>query len=257
MPPKKSTKKTSTSNEKEKPVTEKEEHDYLLPDPEISDQKFVLISFLKTNSLYKGIDDDISESGKKENKKKKTEIDEKIKGITVSGIKIRGCYATKEEAEKRAKMLQSCDPYFNIYIGDMGHWLPFDDNTEKAKTTEYENQELNKLMKTYVQQQEDAKEYHQIRTSQMKQNAISEAVKKSIDNKDVTDSKKDTNDDDSKSIKKEQLDVLTEKERQELINEKKKKMIEDENARKETIDTLRKLEDELQEKLAELKKQEK
>ena len=29
------------------------------------------------------------------------------------------------------------DPYHNIYVGNVGKWLPFEDNPEKAKDNNY------------------------------------------------------------------------------------------------------------------------
>ena len=45
---------------------------------------------------------------------------------TMRGLKIRGSYGQKEEAEGKAKKLQKMDPDHNIYVGQVGKWLPWD-----------------------------------------------------------------------------------------------------------------------------------
>ena len=45
---------------------------------------------------------------------------------TVRGIKIRGVYDTMREAQIRAKVLQRKDKLFNVFVGQVGYWLPWD-----------------------------------------------------------------------------------------------------------------------------------
>jgi hypothetical protein len=45
---------------------------------------------------------------------------------SVRGLKVRGVYATQSEAELRSKKLQRMDPLHNIYVGEIGKWLPWD-----------------------------------------------------------------------------------------------------------------------------------
>ena len=39
------------------------------------------------------------------------------------GVKIRGAFATRDEASNHAKRLQKEDPVFDIYVVEMGKWL--------------------------------------------------------------------------------------------------------------------------------------
>lgn len=68
---------------------------------------------------------------------------------TMHGLKVRGVYSTQEQAVARAKALHKKDPYFNVYVADVGEWLPWDPDPEQVPESEYQNQELNKLMKQY------------------------------------------------------------------------------------------------------------
>jgi hypothetical protein len=71
---------------------------------------------------------------------------------TVHGLKVRGVYSTHEQACARAKALAKKDPIFNIYVAEVGEWLPWDPNPDDVQEGEYANEELNKLMKAYKEQ---------------------------------------------------------------------------------------------------------
>jgi hypothetical protein len=73
------------------------------------------------------------------------------------GLKIRGSYGQKEEAEARAKKLQKMDPDHNIYVGQVGKWLPWDPSPSAIPDQEYAEDQLNTLMKRY-KDNEDARD---------------------------------------------------------------------------------------------------
>jgi hypothetical protein len=79
---------------------------------------------------------------------------------TVRGLKIRGSYSTKEEADMRAKKLQKSDPDHNIYVGQVGKWLPWDPSPSAIQEQEYAEDELNTLMKKYKENEEAREEFH-------------------------------------------------------------------------------------------------
>ena len=62
------------------------------------------------------------------------------------GVKLRGTFATQEEAELRARLLREQDPNHNVYVGPVGVWLPFNPAAYKTGRTEYLEKELNDLM---------------------------------------------------------------------------------------------------------------
>lgn len=68
---------------------------------------------------------------------------------TIRGIKIRGVYPTKKEADIHVQKIKSLDPHHNIWVGDLGAWLPFSDNPNSIDSQEYGNEQLNSLMKEY------------------------------------------------------------------------------------------------------------
>ena len=79
---------------------------------------------------------------------------------TMRGLKIRGSYSTREEAESRAKKLQKSDPDHNIYVGQVGKWLPWDPSPSAIQEQEYAEEELNNLMKKYKENEEAREEFH-------------------------------------------------------------------------------------------------
>ena len=87
------------------------------------------------------------------------------KDSTLTGLKVRGVFSDYEKACEHAKLVQSLDKYHNVYVGEMGKWLPFDPDPESKTSgdSEYGNEELNKMMKNYKKNQENAKLMHQHR----------------------------------------------------------------------------------------------
>ena len=73
---------------------------------------------------------------------------------TVRGVKVRGSYDTLQEAQAKAKKLQQTDRNFNVYIGQVGYWLPWDPNPHSVENQEYAEPELNNLVKEYRKNQE-------------------------------------------------------------------------------------------------------
>jgi hypothetical protein len=111
-------------------------------------QKFVCLSFLK------------SEDNK----------------VTLSGIKIRGVFEKYEDACVYAKKVQEIDKYFNVFVGEMGKWLPFDPNPSKVENAEYTNDQLNNIMKEYKLNQEKAKIYYEKQKNEKMVKSLTESL---------------------------------------------------------------------------------
>ena len=65
------------------------------------------------------------------------------------GLKIRGVYDTHKEASIRAQVLRKKDPNFHVFVGQVGYWLPWDPEAEGVQEQEYQEQQLNDLVKMY------------------------------------------------------------------------------------------------------------
>jgi hypothetical protein len=79
---------------------------------------------------------------------------------TVRGLKVRGSYSTQEEATARAKKLQRNDTIHNIYVAEVGKWLSWDPNPNNVANQEYQEEELNSLMKAYKDNEEQRETFY-------------------------------------------------------------------------------------------------
>jgi hypothetical protein len=80
---------------------------------------------------------------------------------TVRGLKVRGVYDTYAEAVGRAKTLQKLDPSFNVYVGQVGFWLPWDPEPMDVADQEYADDQLNQLMKKYKENESQRDEFYE------------------------------------------------------------------------------------------------
>ena len=94
------------------------------------------------------------------------------------GIKVRGSFGSQKEAELRAKLLRQVDPNHDVYVGQVGMWMPFHPEAYKTGKVEYLEEELNKLMNEKKVNEEKAKEEFDNRIKEAKQKAIEENIKK-------------------------------------------------------------------------------
>jgi hypothetical protein len=72
------------------------------------------------------------------------------------GLKIRGCFATRDEAASHAKRLQKEDALVDIYVVDMYKWLLVPPEREKIEDVHYQNEKLEEIMTKYRQSQSAA-----------------------------------------------------------------------------------------------------
>jgi hypothetical protein len=139
--------------------------DYLTEDTPIPGQLWVCISFLSP---------------------------EGIKNCSVRGLKIRGVYGTRQEADERAKELQKTDPDFNVFVGEMGKWLGWDPDPNDVQDSVYQEKELNDLMKGYKDNLEKSKQMqHERKEDMIKKAAKEEQAKAKTNNNARLDKAKD------------------------------------------------------------------
>jgi len=96
---------------------------------------------------------------------------------SVRGFKSRGNFSTQEEAELRAKLLRETDPHFDVYVGPVGTWLPWDPDAYKTGRVEHMEEELNQLVSEKKKNEEIAKTTFEQRIKETKQKAIEENKK--------------------------------------------------------------------------------
>ena len=150
-----------------------EKKDYLSVDDPIPGQNYVCMSFvspekliqdfkgfqmckflqsyckeqdLKYDDLYSKFEDYIY----KYSEELERDFDEKNEYKTsMRGVKVRGVYLTKDEAEKRAKSLSRKDSTFNVFVGQVGYWLPWDPCADNVDKEVFQDDQLNTLMEGY------------------------------------------------------------------------------------------------------------
>lgn len=121
--------------------------DYLTEDEPIPGQLWVCLSFLSP---------------------------EGIKNCSMRGLKIRGVYGTRQEADKHAEELQQLDPDFHVFVGEIGKWLPWDPDPNDVKDQVYQEKELNDLMKGYKDNLAKSKKMQEDRKMDMIKQAAKE-----------------------------------------------------------------------------------
>jgi hypothetical protein len=115
----------------------KDNHKYIFNNNDMNEQ---LTFFKNTNS------DSIEKDFHNENNFK----------TSVRGIKVRGVYDTIEQAKSRCENLKKKDPYFNIYVAQVGCWLPYESHiSTNVDNQEYSETELNTLMKHYKENKDN------------------------------------------------------------------------------------------------------
>jgi hypothetical protein len=91
---------------------------------------------------------------------------------SVRGVKVRGVFDTKREADVRASVLQRQDPLFDVFVGQIGYWCPWDPNPTKIADIEYLNTDLNKLVKEYKSNEAKKDQFYNEQKTQRTKDAL-------------------------------------------------------------------------------------
>lgn len=67
----------------------------------------------------------------------------------VRGVKIRGVFQSKQEADARAAKLHRSDSNFHVFVGQVGYWLPFNPCADNIEDEHFGDDQLNNLMQKY------------------------------------------------------------------------------------------------------------
>ena len=125
-------------------------------------ETFILHEFLKEISTEYNITEskliDKFEDFKYKNESTLTEkfTEDNDFSTNVRGVKVRGIYDTKKEADVRAKVLQRQDKHHSVFVGQVGYWLPWDPSLSYLDKVDgqYLDNDLNTLMQKYNENQE-------------------------------------------------------------------------------------------------------
>ena len=191
--------------------------DYLSEDPIINNQKLVLMSFLPPKEVDEleftiPIREVLSEIIKSQIKSivktcltdnenaetvilanlneaiipKVEEYQKKWRKSTEKGlwgaVKVRGVFDDDKDGTDKAKercvQLQKYDKNFNIYMGKVGCWLPFNPPSEAINNQEYAEKELNNLMKNRLKNKIEAENLEKNRQLEMQEEHLKKELQK-------------------------------------------------------------------------------
>ena len=140
---------------------------------------------------------------------------------TMRGLKIRGTYDTHKEATIRAQVLRRKDPNFNVFVGQVGSWLPWDPECEQIQEQEYQEEMLNELVKKYQENLDNRDNmYDQLKEEQIKKAREELREKKARLAEEQKQEMKESTEEDKKKIE-ELRDIVDESDKQYYDNMKK------------------------------------
>jgi hypothetical protein len=105
---------------------------------------------------------------------------------SVRGVKVRGVYDVLEHARKKAKQLQTNDPSFNVFVGQVGYWLPWDPSSKSHQIEDevFANQQLNDLMQKYKENNTSRDLFYQELTQERIEYSKKQNTKENKENED-------------------------------------------------------------------------
>lgn len=121
--------------------------DYLFEDPEISNQKYALVSIVGPHMPQK---------------------------CDVWGLKVRGTADSLENAKALCKRLLRIDNHYDIYTVDVGKFFPLAIDPLTVQNVEYQNDQLNSLIQSYLENRDNANDLWNQRKTEMIDDAIKE-----------------------------------------------------------------------------------
>jgi chromosome segregation ATPase len=128
-------------------MTSKREIDYLSEDAPIQGQRFALVSIVGPHMNQK---------------------------CDVWGLKVKGVTDTLDSAKSMCKRLIKADPEFDIFTVEVGKFFPLAVEPNQISDMEYQNEQLNLMMKSYLENRQSANEQWLDRKQKMMQDAIRE-----------------------------------------------------------------------------------
>ena len=79
------------------------------------------------------------------------------------GMKIRGVFASRDEANAHVRRLQKTDPKFDVYLVDMYKWLVVPPDPSQIADQQFQEQYLQNLVSSYHENQLAAKQHFEER----------------------------------------------------------------------------------------------
>ncbi len=80
-------------------------------------------------------------------------------------IKIQGFYETEEVARKVMERRRQIDDTFETYVAEAYRWLPVEHDMDEIEDQVFQNEHLNQLYKTHIDEKKKAEDYNRIQRS--------------------------------------------------------------------------------------------
>ena len=97
---------------------------------------------------------------------------------SVRGLKVRGVFNDRRDANERAKLMREHEP-LSVFVAPVGQWLPWDPDPDAVQDSDYMLPQLNELMKKYHDNVKDKNKHFEERKREMIENAnLTNAEKK-------------------------------------------------------------------------------
>jgi len=133
---------------------------FVSPEKVLKDKNiFMITEFLKDycdkeKLTYRDVDEKYKDFVYANGDKMQKKFDDKNEFKTsIRGLKVRGVYDSRGEAENRAKILHRMDQDHHVFVGSVGQWLPWDPEADGIEGQEYVDEGLNNLMGEYKKNQ--------------------------------------------------------------------------------------------------------
>ena len=81
-------------------------------------------------------------------------VDITREGNTMRGLKVRGTFPSHSMAQQKAKELRQFEPAFDVFVTQVGFWVPFNPQNLADVDAEYDEDALNNLVKSKVEEDE-------------------------------------------------------------------------------------------------------
>jgi hypothetical protein len=205
--------------------------DYLTELPHLSQTKWYTVNFFSKTHVKESVEN--NNDYKNEDEKEKYEFQKDMLSFRICTGR-----ATYEEAVEDCKRIKELDPHHHVFVAEGAKWCPFilteDDSNKYVSQVEYDNNQLNEMMKKYTENQEKANIFHEYRKNQLVMKGISENIDSRLENKNETISLlKNSSSKEERTMLKERLVII--EDQLEKMEEKKKEILEKEKQLSEIL----------------------
>lgn len=83
------------------------------------------------------------------------------------GVKIKGVFATLDEAKQYSQKINKIDPTFDLFVVELYKWFPVPPSIEDIQDQKFQDDKLNDIIESHKQEQMKAKEFFEARKEEL------------------------------------------------------------------------------------------